>query len=319
MNFSSLGSSYEYRHLLDPELILERDTMPKTKNTTLLLLHPQNSFCKAVSPKRQQQVHDGELCAPGAWDDMKRVARLIGRLDHNLTDIQITMDSRQLLHISHPLWFRDAQERHPEPFTIMREEEGTIIGGRMDAEGNLHDVAQYTTTIPFLLRRTLDYLKTLEKGGRYRHQIWPPHCLIGTPGHDIAASIMQAALNWCRRKVTTLAFCLMGSNVFVEQLSAVHAEVPDPEDPTTQMNTFFIEELMAADEILVAGEPGSHMVVSTLYDIGMSFADDSFFHKCVLLVDGTSPLPGWEEHFAHSIEEMKTHGMRTTTCADYCA
>ena len=75
---------------------------------------------------------------------------------------------------------------------------------------------------------------------------------------------------------------------------------------------------MDADEVLVAGEPGSHGVVSTLYDIGMSFADDRFFRKCVLLIDGTSPLPGWEEHLARCIEDMKRYGMRTTTCADYC-
>ena len=92
----------------------------KTKKITLLLIHPQNSFCKVVNPRRQQQVHDGELCVPGAWDDLKRVANLIERLDHKLTDIHITIDSRHLLHISHPLWFRDARSRHPEPFTVMR-------------------------------------------------------------------------------------------------------------------------------------------------------------------------------------------------------
>lgn len=77
--------------------------------------------------------------------------------------------------------------------------------------------------------------------------------------------------------------------------------------------------LMHTDEILVAGEPGSHMVVNTLYDIGMSFADDSFIRKCILLIDGTSPLPGWEGHLAGCVENMKTHGLQTATCDDYCA
>ena len=45
--------------------------------------------------------------------------------------------------------------------------------------------------------------------------------------------------------------------------------------------------------------------MSTLYDISMSFADDSFFGKCILLIDGTSPLPGWEEHLAGCVEDIK--------------
>ena len=294
-------------------------TRAKTKTTTLLLIHPQNSFCKVVSPKRQQQVHDGELCAPGAWADIKRVTKLIERLDRKLTDIHITMDSRHLLHISHPLWFQDTEGHHPEPFTVMREEGGTIVGGQMGAEGNLRDPARYTTTVPHLLQRTLDYLRALEKGRRYLHQIWPPHCLIGTPGQDIVAPVMQAVLDWCNREVAFPCFCVTGSNYCVEHFSAVRAAIPDPDDPGTEFNSDMVSMLMHADEILVAGEPGSHMVVSTLYDIGMSFADDEFFRKCVLLIDGTSPLPGWEEHQDRCIEDMKRYGMRATTCADYSA
>lgn len=138
----------------------------KTKKTTLLLIHPQNLFCKVVSPKRQQQVHDGELCVPGAWEDMKRVAKFVERLDHKLNDIHVTMDSRHLLHVSHPLWFRDAQDRHPEPFTVMQEKEGTIVGGRMDASGNLPDVTEYATTIPHLFQRTLGYLRAVWRRAR---------------------------------------------------------------------------------------------------------------------------------------------------------
>jgi nicotinamidase-related amidase len=201
----------------------------------------------------------------------------------------------------------------------MREEKGVIVGGRIDTEGNLHDAIPYATTISSLLQRTLDYLKMLAKGKRHLHRIYPPHCLIGTPGHEIAAPIMQAVLGWCEREVAMPCFCTTGSNPFVEQFSAVQAEVPDPGDPSTQLNTSMIDALMEADEILVAGEPGSHILADTLYDIGLRFADDSFFRKCVLLIDGTSTLPGWEAHLATCIEDMKTHGMQTATCAQYCA
>ena len=63
------------------------------------------------------------------------------------------------------------------------------------------------------------------------------------------------------------------SGVFVEHFSAMRAKIPDPDDPGTELNSSLIEMLMEADEILVAGEPGSHVVASTLYDIGLSEYD----------------------------------------------
>ena len=50
-----------------------------------------------------------------------------------------------------------------------------------------------------------------------------------------------------------------------------------------------------------------------------SFAAAAFFRKCVLLIDGTSPLPGWEEHQAECFEDMQKRGVRTATCAEYVA
>ena len=205
---------------------------PRPRKTTLLLIHPQNSFCKVVPAKNQQQLHNGELYVHGAWDDMERVAGLIRRLGSTLTDIYITMESRHLLHISHPLWFQDARGGHPDPFTAIREEKGVIVGGQVDAKGDLYDPTRYTTTIPWSLQRTLDYLRTLAKGKRYLHHVWPPHCLIGTPGQAIVAPIMQAVLGWCEREVAIPCFWSTGGNAFVEHFSAVRAEVPAPFAPT---------------------------------------------------------------------------------------
>ncbi len=46
---------------------------------------------------------------------------------------------------------------------------------------------------------------------------------------------------------------------------------------------------------------------------------DEFVKKCVLLLDGTSPVPGFEEYQQDFIDQMTARGMRTTTCADYLA
>jgi nicotinamidase-related amidase len=285
----------------------------------LLIIDPQNSFCRPVEPDQQQQIHDGELCVAGAWEDMGRLAELVGRLGSRIETIHVTLDSHHLLHVAHPIWFRNGQGRHPEPFTIMRPQEGQIIGSRTDGEGKLQDVGRFTTTLPEVQGRTLEYLRQLAAGNRYPHCIWPPHCLIGTAGHNVVAPLMEALLDWCRSRMKRLNFVLKGSNPFVEHFSAVRAEVPDPDDPKTQTNRALIDAWQQTDEILLAGEAGSHCVANTVRDIVAEVPDEQFAKKCVLLMDGISPVAGFERYQEEFLSEMTARGMRTTTCADYAA
>lgn len=286
----------------------------------LLIIDPQNSFCKVVDPAKQQEIHDGELCVPGAWEDMERVAALINRLGKKLDDIHVTMDSHHLLHIAHPIWFRDSKGNEPGPFTLMREENGQIIGTAFDANGQPYDLPDpFTTKRPTFLKWTLEYLRGLSASGRYPHCIWPPHCLIGTPGHNIVAPLEDALLNWCVETHAYVDFVTKGSNFRVEHFSAVQAEYPDPEDPTTQLNSDFISTVMEADIILLAGEASSHCLANTVRDMANSFGDDSFISKCVLLTDGTSPVPNFENLADDFVKEMTGRGMKQATCADFLA
>jgi len=125
-----------------------------TMRLDLFIIDPQNSFCKIVDAQKQQTTHDGELCVPNAWDDMMRVSDLVDRLSDKLDDIHITMDSHHLLHIAHPIWFKDNAGNHPNPFTIISEDNGNMVGS---------DGQEYTTAIPSLFRRTLSYLEELKK------------------------------------------------------------------------------------------------------------------------------------------------------------
>lgn len=289
------------------------------RSVQLVLVDPQNSFCRQVDPGRQQELHDGELCIPGAWDDMQRVAGLIRRLGSRIDLIDVTLDSHQLLHVAHPLWFRDPSGRHPEPFTIMRVEDGVILGSRSDAQGRSRDLGEFTTTRGEFHGRTVRYLEQLAARGRYPHCIWPPHCLIGTPGHNVVGPLMEALLAWCGNGPSRINLILKGSNVFVEHFSAVRAEVPDPDDPQTQLNRPLIDRWMEADEILLAGEAASHCLANTVRDVADELPDEAFLKKCVLLVDGTSPVPGFEDYQQEFIDQMTARGMRTTTCAEYVA
>jgi nicotinamidase/pyrazinamidase len=308
------------------------------KNIQLLIIDPQNSFSKVVgsganAAQEQQTLHDGELCVPGAWDDMGRVGNLVTRLDDIIDDITVTLDSHDQLHIAHPMWYRHVQTgAEPAPFTVMRVEDvvrdpqtnkvtsGRIIGSVMDAGGNSQDVGEYRTVRASFRVHTLNYLADLAAGGRYPHVIWPFHCLIGTSGHNIVDPLRDALVAWERKNIARVNKVTKGSNMGVEHFSALRAEVVDPNDPYTDINTNLINTLMAGDEVLLTGEALSHCLANTVRDIANQFAQtDEFIKKCVLLTDASSNVPGFEKYGQSFIKEMTKRGMRSTTTVDYLA
>jgi nicotinamidase-related amidase len=290
-----------------------------SRTTHLLTIDPQRSFCANVPLADQQKIHDGELCVTGAWDDMTRVANMINRLGSKIDTISVTMDSHHLMHVAHPIWWKDAKGNRPQPFTLIREENNKLIGYMYDANGSPYDVGQFTTFYPDVFPRTLEYIKALAANKRYPHCIWPPHCLIGTLGFTIVPMLNEALLKWSETNFRTINYVSKGSNPFVEHFSAVQAEVPDPSDPSTQLNADFIQAVMEDDEILLCGEAGSHCLANTVFDMASGFKDDSFIKKCVLLSDGTSPVPGFENFQTKFINDMTARGMKVTTTVDYLA
>lgn len=284
----------------------------------LVVIDPQNSFCKVVPQSDQQKVHDGELCVSGAWEDMERVANMVKRLGKKITQIHVTLDSHHQWHIAHPCWFKDSKGNPPAPFTLMRNENGSIIGSQFDANGKPHDVGEYTPTLfGDAYKWTYKYLLDLSTGGRYPHVIWPYHCLIGTPGHNIVAPLSEAIFEWEQNVRQTVNKITKGSCRFVEHFSAVRAEVPFGEDPSTQLNTDFVTMLgHEADEVLIAGEALSHCVANTFRDIANELGDD-FVKKCILLQDASSNVTGFDTYGDQFVKDMTARGMRISTTVDY--
>jgi nicotinamidase-related amidase len=257
-------------------------------NIQLLVIDPQVDFCDP----------DGALAVPGAEADMHRLATLVHRLRHRLDDVHVTLDSHRRVDISHPLWFRDGDGAHPDPFTQITAAD--LRTGR------------WSTTHPGTWDRTLAYLEALAAGGRYPHTLWPEHCLIGTEGHAVHPVLGEALAEW-EARFALVDFVTKGSNPFTEHFSAVAAEVPDPEDPTTQINTALVTTLQQADVVLLAGEASSHCLAHTVRDIAAQFADPTWIAKLVLLEDATSPVPGFEALADDFVRDMTALGMRTTT------
>lgn len=267
-----------------------------SKKIHLLVIDPQIDFCDPT----------GALYVTGAEHDMSRLANFVKRLSRKLDDVHVTLDSHHLMDIAHPLWWKDSSGNHPNPFTII---------SAADVRSGV-----WTTTIPKFAKRSIEYVESLEKGARYPLCIWPPHCLIGTTGQAIVPELFAAFSEWVTVRTAQVDFVTKGSNIFTEHYSAIQAEVVDPTDPGTQVNTALINTLINdCDEIVVAGEAGSHCLANTVRDIATQFGDDSLVKKIVLLEDCTSPVPGFEKFQTDFISEMIGRGMQLTTSVDYLA
>lgn len=296
------------------------------KKTTLIIIDPQMSFCHVIPQNEQQLNHDGELCVPGAWDDMTRLSELIRKVNKNIKQIQVTLDSHHVNHIAHPSWFLTKENKNPLPFTQVTENNGIMYGKTFNfSTYNFDDIGELKCSQIQHTKWTIDYLRNLTVGNRYPHTIWAPHCLIGTIGHAVVPQLFNALYNWELNNFRNVDYTTKGSNPFVEHFSAVKAEVVHPEDPEgTQINTKFIDITMNSDEILLAGEARSHCLANTVRDIAYYLSNPTsktnpFIEKCVLLTDATSDVPGFESYGESFVKEMVNLGMKTATCAEYMA
>ena len=274
-------------------------------NLQLVLVDMQNDFCDSK----------GALYVAGGEKDTERVAKMIDRLGGKLDDIHVTMDSHRLIDISHPRWWKRVGDgAQPGPFTILGLDDKRIV----KLDNNMNPTAEeYTTYQPSFLNRTREYLKALADTKRYPHCIWPPHCLIGTWGHNVYPVLADALRNWEDKQFAMTDYVTKGSNPWTEHFSAVKAEVPDPKDPTTQVNTGLIQTLETADIVLVAGEALSHCVANTVRDIAACFSDPKYIEKLVLLTDASSNVTGFDSFGKTFMDEMTKKGMKTDTTKDF--
>ena len=256
--------------------------------THLVIVDPQNDF---TNP-------NGSLFVPGADKDIDRLTAFITTNLAKLHDIHVTLDSHHQFQIFHPLYWRDTAGKHPAPFTRI-----TID----DIEKGV-----WTTTVPSHRNRALDYVKTLDAKGRYVLTIWPYHCLIGSWGTQVNETLFAALKEWEVASIGIVDFVTKGSNPYTEHYSAVKAEVPDPADPSTQLNQEFVSMLIDADQILFAGEALDYCVMNTLLDTADALGPDQA-KKIKILRDCTSPIDpnavaGIEAEFnKRGIEFVTTH------------
>ena len=268
-------------------------------NTHLLIIDPQNDFCDLPESWRPLDPVSGQRLAPalpvaGAHADMLRLAELIVRLSPRLAGITITLDSHHRLDIAHPTFWQTGEGLPVPSFT-------PITSAQTRA-------GRYLPRDPSALPRALAYMDELERRGRYTLMVWPVHCEIGSWGHGVHAAVKAAYNRWEETQLKAARKVIKGSNPWTEHYSALQAEVPDPSDPDTQMNTSLIAELDRADHLLVAGEAGSHCVRASVEHLADNLPSGQL-GKITLITDCISPVAGFEAQQQEFFEAMRARGL----------
>ena len=274
--------------------------------THLLIIDPQNDFCDLPEAYRPIDPLSGERVQPalpvaGAHADMQRLAALVRGAGSALNGITITLDSHHRLDIAHPLFWQAGDGAAVSPFT-------TITAAQVRA-------GAFRPRDAAALPRALAYLDELEVRGRYTLMVWPVHCEIGTWGHNVHADLKAACAAWEERQVAIVQTVNKGSNPWTEHYSAMQAEVPDANDPDTQLNQALIAHLDQADLLLIGGEASSHCVRATTEHI-VAHLPSGRREKIVLLRDCMSAVGGFEPQAAQFLESMQAQGVRLASAEE---
>jgi nicotinamidase-related amidase len=269
----------------------------------LLIIDPQNDFCDVPAHYRPVDPLTGIPAAPalpvaGAHSDMLRTAQFISAAGSWLADITITLDSHHQLDIAHPPFWRQGDGSDVPPFT-------QITAAQVRA-------GHFQPRDPSGLARALAYLHALESRGRYVLMVWPVHCEIGSWGHAVHADVRDAYGRWERARLRNVRKLTKGENPWTEHYSAIQAEVPDPEDEHTQLNTALLATLDRAPLLFVAGEASSHCVRATTEHL-VDNLPGGRPERLVLLTDCMSPVAGFEAQHDAFLADMRARGVRLST------
>ena len=274
------------------------------RQSHLLIIDPQNDFCDLPA----DLIPDGyapSLPVTGAHQDMLRVASLIRDGGAGLTQISVTLDAHHRYDIAHPTFWRTGDGGAVAPFTQISAQqlrEGAFVPAAFGA-----------------LPRAQHYLDALESAGRYQLMVWPVHCEIGSWGQNIHGAVRAAYNAWEVAQLQVVAKLSKGSNPWTEHYSAVMAEVPDPQDPATQLNIPFLDSLVSAERIYICGEAGSHCVKAStehIADYLQAQQGREALARLVLLTDCMSPVPGFEAQQEAFLAAMLARGARLATTTE---
>jgi nicotinamidase-related amidase len=145
--------------------------------------------------------------------------------------------------------------------------------------------------LEWLQRQVEFYAAELERVGKYRLYLWPPHCLLGSPGHELVGVIHEARLFHAYARAAQSWIEMKGMHPLTEYYSALAPEVSKRHNGgvLAESSTRFLEMLLAYDVVVIAGQAASHCVKSTIEDL-LTRLDPELTRKVYILRDCMSSV-----------------------------
>ena len=294
---------------------------------TLLIIDPQVDFHEG-----------GSLAVAGATADSTNIIKLLN--SKAPAKVIVSLDTHTPTHVGHHGFWVDKDGNHPNSFTPMSVESGTIISRAgavvtewMPARAELKDWALY-------------YVENLPTNGRGTMLVWPDHCLEGSTGHKVYPDL--------KAKLDTLTvpveYHMKGQNEASEMYSLFAAELPvenyefAPKDlytggrptqstslstsgddatgaflQTTDNEKLVLELAEGGRPIVVCGEALSHCVNWSTRDLHRILRSKGLDNPIIVLRDASSAVGGFESAVDKFMEWCAENDVRAITVDEFIA
>lgn len=246
-------------------------------------------------------VHpNGNLSVPNAQNDLQNIVEFIYNNTASITSIFCSLDTHNQYQIFYPSWwiYEDSGE-HPDAWTMISLNRN---GEAVDQSGRR-------------VRALIDplwsigtYLPDLKATAAKDLMLWPYHCMQGTQGAALMPSLSEALAYHSAARLSQTQYIEKGTAPRTEHFGIWGAEVPDPSNPSTSINTVMLDALAAYDRIYIAGEAKSHCVLETKKQTLRYFANQpEQIRKLRFLTNCTSSVvaPGIDFDAIANAEESK--------------
>lgn len=235
-----------------------------------LLIDLQNDFCHP----------NGSLFIPNSIVDNVNLEFFLKKNLLKINELFITLDTHWVYNISHPTFWLTANNRHPDPFTIVTLKS---LHGGLIRPINLSQVERVERYLMFLSEKNI------------QHTIWPEHCLVGGWGQQLESSILSMLEKFQQVHHKAPVVVHKGLNPYSEHFSALSAVLSDSKDLAMHSPQKLVQQLLNCDFLYVAGQSLSHCVAQTIIDLFNYISDKNLMKKIILLTDCTSCVPGFED------------------------
>ncbi len=249
------------------------------RSVHVLLIDVQKDFCFPGGT-----LYVGGRSGLGAIDDSRKISEFLYRNLGSITNVTTTMDTHFAYQIFFPSFWLDKNDRPLAPFRELSADE--VARGEVRPNP---DVAKWLCggNYSWLVKQTIHYCAELEKAGKYKLFLWPPHCLLGSDGHALVGLLHEARLFHSFVRGAQSWVEVKGGNPLTENYSVLRPEVLTRHDgaPLAQRNSLFLKTLLSSDAVVIAGQAASHCVKSSIDDLlGEILAQDPALAKKVYIL-----------------------------------